>query len=357
MRRLWAFGAAAVLAACAGPTGDAAELPGTTRVYYVRAEPVTWDYLSGRAPAQIGMLDTTGMAEYVRPGPGRIGHVYLKAQYVAYTDSTFRTRVPPDDHWAHLGLLGPALHAVVGDTMVVVFRNGTTLPAANIHAHGVAYDHASDGMAPVPPGGTRTYRWTVPERAGPAPNGPSSTLWLYHAHADEAHDTNAGLIGPLIVTRRGAARPDGTPADVDRELVVLFSIYNENESPYLAANLARAGLRDTPALRADAGFVESNLKHAMNGGLFLTLPGLTVRRGERVRWYLAAFGSETDLHTPHWHGNTVLEGGTRRDVVALLPATTTVADMRPDAVGTWPFHCHVADHMAAGMSAWYRVEP
>jgi FtsP/CotA-like multicopper oxidase with cupredoxin domain len=31
-------------------------------------------------------------------------------------------------------------------------------------------------------------------------------------------------------------------------------------------------------------------------------------------------------------------------------------DMQPDARGTWLFHCHVTDHISAGMSARYRVE-
>jgi hypothetical protein len=44
----------------------------------------------------------------------------------------------------------------------------------------------------------------------------------YHSHADEAADTYAGLMGAIVVSRRGASRPDGTPADVDREFVLFF---------------------------------------------------------------------------------------------------------------------------------------
>jgi FtsP/CotA-like multicopper oxidase with cupredoxin domain len=46
----------------------------------------------------------------------------------------------------------------------------------------------------------------------------------------------------------------------------------------------------------------------------------------------------------------------RADVVGLLPATMVNADMAPDDRGTWLFHCHVNDHILAGMSARYRVE-
>jgi hephaestin len=47
--------------------------------------------------------------------------------------------------------------------------------------------------------------------------------------------------------------------------------------------------------------------------------------------------------------------GMRTDVVALLPATMVVADMTPDDPGTWLYHCHVADHISAGMLARYLV--
>ena len=45
----------------------------------------------------------------------------------------------------------------------------------------------------------------------------------------------------------------------------------------------------------------------------------------------------------------------RMDVVSLLPAGMVVADMVPDNPGTWLFHCHVNDHITAGMLTRYRV--
>jgi hephaestin len=45
----------------------------------------------------------------------------------------------------------------------------------------------------------------------------------------------------------------------------------------------------------------------------------------------------------------------RMDVVSLLPASMIVADMVPDDPGTWLFHCHVHDHITAGMMTRYRV--
>ena len=38
---------------------------------------------------------------------------------------------------------------------------------------------------------------------------------MYHSHVDEVGDTNAGLMGPMIVTKCGQAKPDGSPIDVE----------------------------------------------------------------------------------------------------------------------------------------------
>ena len=45
----------------------------------------------------------------------------------------------------------------------------------------------------------------------------------------------------------------------------------------------------------------------------------------------------------------------RTDVVNLLPMSMVTADMTVDDPGTWLFHCHVNDHIAAGMLALYKV--
>ena len=75
--------------------------------------------------------------------------------------------------------------------------------------------------------------------------------------------------------------------------------------------------------------------HGINGYVFANLPGLDMTLGDRVRWYVLALGTEMDIHTPHWHGNTGLSGGRRVDVVNLLPASSEVVDLRPDERGAY----------------------
>lgn len=77
--------------------------------------------------------------------------------------------------------------------------------------------------------------------------------------------------------------------------------------------------------------------------------------GARVRWYLLGMGNEVDLHSPHWHGLPVRYHQRNTDVVELLPGSMATADMVADNPGTWMIHCHVADHIAAGMQAKYTI--
>lgn len=346
--------------------GDAFKSDGVTRTYYISAEKTVWNY----APRHRNMITGRPFDDvadtYVKSGRGRIGSRYVKCLYRGYTDATFKHREQRPSDQSYLGLLGPVIRAQVGDTIKVVFRNRCPFPAS-VHPHGVFYEKDSEG-APyndgthgankaddaVPPGRLHTYTWLVPERAGPGPGDDSSVMWMYHSHTDEVTDTYAGLMGPIEITAAGMARPDGSPEDVDREIFVLFSVMNENQSPFVKPNLRRFARKPYPPLD-DEEFEESNLMHSVNGYVFGNGPMITMRKGQRVRWYVMSMGTEVDLHTPHWHGNTVTVNGMRMDTVSLLPASMVIADMVPDDPGTWLFHCHVNDHISAGMLTRYQV--
>lgn len=322
-----------------------------TRVYYVLAEDVEWNY----AP-----LGTDPVMGTRLPAPWGLKTVYLKKRFVGYTDGTFTTRLPKP---ASFGILGPMLHAVVGDTVKVILRNNTQTPVS-LHAHGVRYAPSDEGAAYNPrraggdsvlPGARYTYTWFVRPEAGPLPGEPSSKVWTYHSHVRGDQDIYDGLVGTLVVTDPTHARPDGSPDDVDQEIPLLWLIFNENNHGSEIAHDADSGPSAESASGAPS---DANLKHAINGYFFGNLPGLTMRVGDRVRWYVFAFGTEVDLHAAHWHGGVVkLEGRTYADVVELAPATAKVADMVADNPGTWLLHCHVADHMMAGMYGTYTVLP
>lgn len=341
----------------------------TTRTYYVAADEVAWDYAPSGSNQITGepFGDTENV--FVQQGPDRIGKVYVKALYREYTNANFTQLKQRPAKWNHLGVLGPVLRGAVGDTIKVVFKNNTKLPMS-VHPHGVFYEKDSEG-APyndgtsgtdkaddaVPPGGRHTYVWKIPSRAGPGPHDGSSILWMYHGHVDEPGDTNAGLIGPLIVSSRGMADSNGMPKDVDRELVTMFTVLDENASPYLDQNIETYAGDPASVDPDDEDFAESNLMHSINGYVYGNLPGLDMTEGQRVRWYVMGIGTEVDLHTPHWHGLTGTFMGMRTDVVELLPMSMKVLDMEADNPGTWLYHCHVNDHITAGMQALLRVRP
>ena len=298
----------------------------TTRHYYIAAEDVTWDY----APSAQDLLHGQPL-----PLPWVAQLRWKKTRYIEYTDATFSVRKPQPE-W--LGILGPVIRAEVGDTIVVDFLNRSLAPHS-IHPHGLRYDKANEGAlylpygagARVPPGRRFTYRWFADEGSGPGSDGSTSTVWWYHPHTAEASESNAGLLGPIIITARGKANPDGSPKDVDREFVALFMIFDE--------------MTGKPA----------GLFHTINGYIFGNLPGLVMKQNDKVRWYLLAMGNERDLHTPHWHGKTVQAGKRNTDVIELLPGSMIAVDMVADNPGTWLFHCQVSDHMEAGMMAVYTI--
>ena len=364
--------------ACFGQTQ-----PAKVRMYYIAADEVNWDYAPGGVNKMMGMKFDGYSKVFVERGPHRIGSIYRKALYREYTDETFAHLKPRPAEWESSGILGPILRAEVGDTIRVVFKNNATRPYS-MHPHGVFYKKDSEGALyedgtsgsdkvddAVPPGETHVYIWEVPERAGPGPNDPSSIVWLYHSHAYEMRDVHSGLVGAIIISRRGASDAAGKPKDVDREFVCLFMLFDENQSWYLDYNIQTytsdpKGVNKSEFIPVEAdgnlapagtGFSVANGKFAINGYIYGTGPVMTMKKGERVRWYLVGLGEGFSLHTPHWHGNVVLQDGKRTDVVSLLQAQMVTVDMVPDDPGTWMFHCHLDDHMEAGMMAFYKVEP
>lgn len=358
-----------------------ANAAGKIHTYYVAADEVEWNYTPLGIDRMMNMPFTKYEQQYTQSGPHRIGSIYRKAIYREYTDATFAHLKPRAPEWQHLGILGPVLRAEVGDTIKVIFKNNATHPFT-MHPHGVFYLKHSEGSGyddgssdadkdGVLPGHTHTYIWEVPERAGPGPNDPSSIVWLYHSHANEPKDVESGLVGAIIVTRKGMAGPTGRPKDVDREFVTLFMIFDENTSWYLQHNIDTyttdpKGVNKLEILNRDqddnfnfygAGFVGVNFRSSINGYLYANGPIMTMKKGERVRWYVLTLGEGVNVHTPHWHGNTVLDGGHRTDVISIGPAQTETVDMVPDDPGIWMYHCHFDGHMQAGMTALYQVLP
>lgn len=297
-----------------------------TRHYYIAAEDVTWNY----APSGRNLLNGNTI-----PRPWSQKLEWTKSRFIEYTDDTF-TIPKPQPEW--LGILGPIIRAEVGDEIVVDFLNRGHR-GHDLHPHGLRYDKSNEGSLYLPvakgafvaPGARYTYHWFANQGSGPGPGQPSSIVWWYHSHVDPGMEINSGLLGPIVVTAKGKAKPDGSPKDVNREFVASFMIFDE------------------------MGGKPAGQFYAINGFIFGNLPGLTMKQGDKVRWYLLGMGNEIDVHTPHWHGETVTDGKRNTDVIELLPGSMQTVDMLADNPGSWMFHCHVDDHMEAGMMAIYTI--
>lgn len=317
--------------------GDDDSLTGRTRKYYIAAEDVMWDF----APSGKDLIHGHPGDDAI-PEPWRGNTIWRKVRYIEYTDSSFSVR-KRQPSW--LGVLGPIIRAEVGDQVEVHFLNRATSGSYGMHPHGFRYDKDNEGAhyhppgvppgagAEIPPGGSFTYRWFADADSAPGPSDPSSLVWWYHSHISEPAETNLGLLGPIIITARGKARPNGAPKDVDREFINLYMIFNE------------------------ANGEERGLMHSINGYIFGNLLGQEMRKGEKVRWYLLGMGNEVDLHGAHWHGKTLRFRQRATDVIELLPGSMATADMNANNPGTWMIHCHVADHIEAGMMAFYKILP
>jgi FtsP/CotA-like multicopper oxidase with cupredoxin domain len=284
---------------------DAPKAQGHMVEVWVAAVPVTWNVVPN--------------------GHDAIGHMEH-----APSETTFRTVVyreftrdfakPIPNAAGNRGIQGPLIHARVGDTILVHFRNlDTTFNRPHsMHFHGVHYRFGSDGSyipgfsgpgANVKPGQTFTYRLVAgPESAG---------VWPYHDHSPSMMDSiEGGLYGTLSILAPGEKAPD-------REFVV----YLESQQGFMTIN-GRAFVGNTPVFRA--------------------------RVGETVQWDVLSLGD--DFHTFHVHGHRWrTPDGAVRDTQVIGPAESYKIRWREDAPGTWLYHCHVESHMMNGMIGIYRV--
>jgi manganese oxidase len=279
-----------------------------TREFWVAAVPVTWNMVPNQFDAITGTRHepaqtVLGTVVYRRFGRG--WHHPLPNT----PDSGNQNLIP-----------GPLLRARVGDKLVVHFKNldFARRDSHSMHFHGVRYRPSSDGAfvpgvsgrdGDVKPGRTWTYRLTAGRDA--------AGVWPYHDHSRAMHESiDGGMYGMLSILGRTDPLPD-------REFVVVFASMGDFQTID-----GRAFVGATPVFRA--------------------------RVGQLIQWDVMAMGSEH--HTFHVHGHRWLgPGGAPRDTQTIGPAESFRIRWREREPGTWLYHCHVEDHMAAGMIGTYNV--
>uniref|UniRef100_A0A673CHY6 Ceruloplasmin n=1 Tax=Sphaeramia orbicularis TaxID=375764 RepID=A0A673CHY6_9TELE len=259
-----------------------------SKTYYIAAVEMDWDYSPNRTwETEMFRNQQNPATVFLDKQGGFIGSRYKKVVYRQYTNDRFTTQVerPPD--MEHLGILGPMIHADVGDKVKVVFKNMASRPYS-IHAHGVKTEVPE--VQPTQPG-TETVSGDR-ENTGPTTEQEECAVSAYYSTVDVVKDMYSGLIGPLVICRRNSA-------NYQLLLVVVVVVR------YLDENIRTNIRTPRPNLKDDETFIESNKMHAINGYVYGNLNGLNMEVGDKVYWYLMGMGNEVDIHTAHWHGHSV----------------------------------------------------
>ncbi|XP_072849696.2 ferroxidase HEPHL1 isoform X1 [Pogona vitticeps] len=345
---------------CRKPLDDGRRY-GTIRTYYVAAEEVEWDYAPHPSQRQ-EKVETISKEEsyghvFLSQGEDLIGSKYKKVVYREYQSGEFTEHKKRTTKEQHLQILGPLIHAVVGDSILIIFKNKASRPYS-VSAHGIEEDYVGNKAHVTMPGEISTYRWNVPARSGPGVSDPNCITWVYYSTVHFVKDMYSGLIGPLIICRKGILNEKGVRTDVDREFALLFLVFDENESWYLNENIEKYLDKNPKEFNHTDDFVEGNKMHAINGKIYHNLHGLTMYEGENTDWYLIGMGNEIDLHTVHFHGESFLfkmDHDHRGDVYDLFPGTFQTVELVAFNPGTWLLHCHVHDHIHAGMETTYTI--
>ena len=323
-----------------------------------------------------------------------LGVTWEKALYKGYTDATFKILTSQS---SLNGIQGPTLRAEVGDMIEILFVNNLTKNYASMHSMGLSYTKLNEGslypnystpigeveQSPpvgdaVPPGQCYTYKWLVTNGASPL-QGEKSKLWGYHSFVTMPSDLNAGLVGSTIVYPSG--KMNDTMAS-NREFVLLYNSFDESKSFMATTNAAKAGLTNTSSsifpipqlgdgygnysvwhpqvvqLQNSMGILSSSQApafYSLNGRIYANNDPFEMCVGDKVIWYVAAYGSAS--HVFHMHGNGFVYAGLNEAAISINDGEMKTLAMSATATGSWQLICHVSDHLSAGMLDYYTVYP
>jgi FtsP/CotA-like multicopper oxidase with cupredoxin domain len=92
---------------------------------------------------------------------------------------------------------------------------------------------------------------------------------------------------------------------------------------------------------------------SLNGYFFANNPTFEMCLGDKVIWYVNAFGGAS--HVFHMHGHSVVEQGQKAFAASLNDGNGHTLYMNATSRGLWQVVCHVNNHHRMGMVGNYRV--
>jgi FtsP/CotA-like multicopper oxidase with cupredoxin domain len=230
--------------------------------------------------------------------------------------------------WGYNGTTpGPLIECVEGDKLRIYVTNKLAEPTST-HWHGVLLPNGMDGVsgltqASIRPGETFKYEFTM-KKAG---------TFMYHPHFDEMTQIALGMTGMIVV------HPKVRPARRVRDYALMLHEWM----------IPIGSRRPNPLAMSDFNVLTFNSK---------AFPGtepLVAEQGDLVRIRMGNLGP-MDHHPIHLHGFafelTETDGGpvprSARipETAMLVPVgSVRVIEFVADALGDWPFHCHMTHHV------------
>ncbi|XP_057403185.1 coagulation factor V isoform X2 [Balaenoptera acutorostrata] len=296
------------------------------RQFYVAAQSISWNY----------------RPESTYLGSNTFATSFKKTVYREY-EAYFQKEKPRS---RTSGLLGPTLYAEVGDIMKVHFKNKADKPLS-IHPQGIKYSKFSEGASypdhtfpvekmddSVAPGQEYTYEWNISEDSGPTHDDPPCLTYIYYSYENLVHDFNSGLIGPLLICKKGTLTEDGIQKMFDKQHVLMFAVFDESKS-----------WNQT-----------SSLMYTVNGYVNGTMPDITVCAHDHISWHLIGMSSGPELFSIHFNGQVLEENHHKISAITLVSATSTTANMTVSLEGKWVISSLIPKHFQAGMQVYIDIK-
>uniref|UniRef100_A0A8C5LQ13 Coagulation factor V n=1 Tax=Leptobrachium leishanense TaxID=445787 RepID=A0A8C5LQ13_9ANUR len=273
--------------------------------------------------------------------------IFKKLIYREY-EAGFKTAKPAPEL---SGILGPTLHAEVGDTLRIHFNNMANKPLT-IHPQGIKYGKTSEGSDyadstfnlekmddAVLPGQTYTYNWDIPESVGPKDADPFCLTYIYYSHENMVQDFNSGLVGTLLICKNGSLNDNGLQKFFKKEFILMFAVFDESQSSLTASP-------------KDDGM----LMYTVNGYVNGTMPVFEACVGDTISWHIIGMSSKPELFSVHFFGQSLEQNRHRMSVIGLVGSSSTTANMTVNQIGKWLISSLNHKHLQAGMHCYIDVK-
>ncbi|XP_010183905.1 PREDICTED: coagulation factor V-like [Mesitornis unicolor] len=296
------------------------------REHYIAAQITSWTY----------KLESEDKSRLEHSDP-----VFKKISYREY-EVDFKKEKPANKF---AGLLGPTLRAEVGDTLVVHLKNMADKPVS-IHPQGIVYNKNAEGFLyddrtssvekqddAVLPGQVYMYVWDITEEVGPREADLPCLSYAYYSHENMTMDVNSGLIGALLICKKGSLNEDGSQKLFDKEYILMFGVFDESKSWQRSASL----------------------KYTINGYTDGTLPELEACAYDNISWHFIGMSSKPEIFSIHINGQSMEQKHRRVSTVNLVGGASTTVNMTVSEEGRWLISSLVQKHLQAGMHGYLNI--